>query len=115
MNEYKDRALDVKIPSDSRGNRFAYCCKSNGIKNTSGIIKASLGILVDLLVYTDGNNNATVIIYDNPSAASGNELAKVVVKGDELMGGEVNILCNAELGMYMSISGTGATALVRYA
>jgi len=112
---YSDKMLNLAIPSDIRGQRFAYACISSGIKSSSAVIKAGVGILVDVLVYTDGANNGTVTIYDNATAASGHVLAKEVVKGEFLQGGEVNILCNCDNGLYMELSGTGATAIIRYA
>lgn len=100
---------------EKNGVPFPYTSKSTGLLSSSGVVKASFGILIDVLVYTDGANNATVTIYNDPDSADGKELAKVVVKGSDLMGGEVSILTEAALGMYISISGTGAQALVRYA
>jgi len=105
------------LPFFKSGNHepFPYTSTSSGILNADTAIKASTGILIDVLVYTDGTNNATVTIYDDPNSADGTVLAKVVVKGSDLMGGEVGILANAGAGIYMDISGTGATALIRYA
>lgn len=105
----------ILFTREENGIPFPYTSKSTGLLSASGVIKASFGILIDVLVYTDGTNNATVTIYDDPDSANGTELAKVVVKGSDLMGGEVSILTGAALGMYISISGTGAQALVRYA
>lgn len=95
--------------------RGANRTKSTGLLSSSGVIKATPGVLVDMLVYTDGTNNATLTIYNDPDSANGTELGKIIVKGTELMGGEVSIVCDATLGMYAEISGTGATYLVRYA
>jgi hypothetical protein len=89
-------------------------CLSSGIKSASAAIHANNALLRSLIVYTDGTNNATAIIYDNATEASGTELAKIVVKGSELMGGETAIKVRAENGLYLELSGVGATALVRY-
>jgi len=91
-----------------------YSCLSSGILSSSGAIKVTPGILVGVLAYTDGANDVTVTIYDNSSAAAGTVLSKIVVPGADKTGGEVNIMCEARTGIYMSISGTGATALIRY-
>lgn len=99
---------------DANSTPFPYTSHSTGLLDASAVIKAAEGVLVDVLVYTDGTNNATVIVYDDVDSANGTVLAKVVVKGSDLMGGEVSIMVDAHAGMYMAISGTGATALIRY-
>jgi len=107
--------VEKTFAQEANGRIFPYSTTSSGILNTSQSVKDVFGVLVDVLVYTDGNNNATVTVYDNPSAASGTVLAKIIVKGTDLMGGEVSILVDAQTGIYVDISGTGATALIRYA
>lgn len=96
-----------------RGNPVT--CDSNGISTSSEAIIASPGLLVDFIVFTDGVNQVTATLYDNPSAASGKVLAKAIIAGADQMGGEVNIWCDAVNGIYLEISGTGGEALVRYA
>ena len=89
-------------------------CHSSGLKSASVAILPHEGILVSCIVFTNGSDDAEVTVYDNASAASGTELAHSYVKGAERMGGEARIFCYAENGLYLSISGTGVKALVRY-
>lgn len=59
-------------------------------------------------VNTDGTNAATVIVYDNTTAA-GKILMKVAVPGASLHGGfSLDNPARAENGLYVSIAGTGA-------
>lgn len=104
----------IKIPSDLDNQKLPYLSECTGLLDADGVIIDTSGVLVDVIVYTDGVNAATVIIYDNASAASGKVLAKVIVAGAENFGGEVSIFTGVENGLYLDISGTGAKALVRY-
>ncbi len=97
------------------GNEFAVeVTESSGIVAADGVILNNPGVLVAIIVLTDGSNNATAIIYDNASAATGKVLGKVAVQGADLMGGELKINALARNGLFLDISGTGAEALIRY-
>lgn len=87
---------------------------SSGILNSSAAVLAGEGRVKSVVVLTDGTNAGTVIIYDNPTAASGTVLAKFVTAGADLTGGAVNLNILARTGIYASISGTGCTAIVHY-
>ena len=70
--------------------------------------------LSSVLVITDGTNAATVIVYDNTSAA-GKKLGEWVVAGATQYGGRNwTFPVRATNGIYCSISGTGASAIVEY-
>lgn len=89
---------------------------SSGLKSSSAVIAARPARLLGLQVLADGTNAATVIIYDNASAASGTILAKVIVDAT-LTAQDARIpLCGvaANNGIYASISGTGAECIVHY-
>lgn len=87
--------------------------QSSGLKTTSGIIKAVPCLLTGVLVITDGTNAATVILYDNASTNSGTVLWKCTVVGAAYFGGATfEIPVRAQKGVYMTISGTGANAVV---
>ena len=97
------------------GNEFAVeVTESSGILTSDGVVLDNPGILVAIVVLTDGSNNATVTIYDNASAASGKVLGKVIVLGADQMGGELKINALARNGLFLDISGTNAEALIRY-
>ena len=103
-----------RFPRDGDGQAHVVICESSGLKTASAVILDVPGILVSCIVYTDGASDAEVTVYDNASAASGVELAHAYVKGSERMGGEARIFCEAENGIYLSITGSGAKALIRY-
>ena len=88
---------------------------SSGLKNADAAIFAGRNRINAITVLSDGTNNATLVVYDNPSAASGTELAKVVCKGADLM--QHIIFENpvvAQDGIYADVTGTGATFIVFY-
>lgn len=89
---------------------------SSGLKAASAVIYAQPCKLTGLLAGADNTNAATIIVYDNASAASGTVLWKVVVDATTTYadahipeGGIV-----ALNGIYLSMSGTGAEALVTF-
>ena len=54
---------------------------SSGLKTADAVITDRRSILTGINIVTGGTNDATLIIYDNATAASGVELFKVVVTG----------------------------------
>lgn len=87
--------------------------ESSGRKTSSTSVLASSGYLCSLIAEADGTNAATITLYDNPSAASGTILAKIVVDAGatyESLSPMVPIVANS--GIYVDISGTGAAAIV---
>jgi len=104
----------IRIPTDDDLHKLPYVTECTGELSSSSVVSAVCGVLVDLIVYTDGVNAAVAIIYDNPSAGTGKILAKMIVVGNENIGGEVNIFTKADNGLYVALSGTGAKAIVRY-
>lgn len=69
-------------------------------------------------VITDGTNNAAINVYDiesGGSPASGNKIYETTVIGSDNYGGIIYphpIICRN--GLYVTISGTGATCIVFY-
>lgn len=108
---------DIIIPRDRTGHHIPYVSKSSGLIVVTESPKSLFpkpGVLVDVLIYTDGTNDATLEIYDNSDSATGTVLAKIVAKGGELMAGEVSIMTEAKYGMYVVLAGVGCSALIRY-
>lgn len=88
---------------------------SSGEKTASAAVTTQKSILGGVLIITDGTNDATIIIYDNASAASGTKVWEAVVTGSDNYGGGIfphPIRCSK--GIYISIAGTGASAIVYY-
>lgn len=86
----------------------------SGALSASATVSGHKDYLNGVLVTTDGTNAATVIVYDN-TAASGTILAKAVVAGAT---NQQHITftrgVQASIGLYVSIAGTGAGAIVYY-
>lgn len=88
---------------------------SSGLKSADAVISAATSTLRGLTVIADGTNEATVILYDNASAASGTVLDKVIVDAGlthvyvPYHGGVV-----ALNGIYADVTGTGAAYIVHY-
>lgn len=91
-------------------------CSSTGKLTSSQLIVSRAGLLTSCLVRTDGTNAATVTIYDN-TAASGKILGEWLVAGASGYGGRnwpEKAFAQFDIGLYISISGTGAWAIVEY-
>ena len=105
-----------RAPLDCEGNRIHKTCKSSGLLSASGLVTAAASVLVGLIVKTDGANDAHVVLR-NRATAGGTDaevIADIDVIAADKQGGEVNIWCDAPAGIYATITGTGAKALVRY-
>ncbi len=90
--------------------------KSTGQITTSQVIVSRPGLLCSFSVFTDGTNQANATLYDNTSA-SGKVMWPAKVAGATLYGGRnwpTNGFAEFENGLYLSISGTGASAIVEY-
>ena len=89
---------------------------SSGILATSANIYRGAGILTGVLILTDGSNAATVTVYDHAADAAGTVLFKATMLGASYFGGGTwEYPVQFTNGIYVSISGTGATAIIYYA
>jgi len=81
---------------------------------TNTAIKSSSGDFGGVIVLTDGTYDATIIIYDNTSAAAPKLFEEKVAGGDNYGGmigpGPVAF----KTGLYASVDGTGASCIVYY-
>ena len=83
--------------------------------DSSQVILADAGFITGVMVYTDGVNDATLELYDNPIAASGVKPFKLTVSGADNYGGRIfQFPRKAFTGIYAVISGTGASYIVEY-
>lgn len=88
---------------------------STGLLAASAAVHARSAVLTSLIAEGDGTNVATVIVYNNPSAASGTILAKAIVpSGTRTIHLTFDSPIVGNLGLYVAISGTGAGAIVHY-
>jgi hypothetical protein len=91
--------------------------QSSGLKSADTAIHSGPCIYLGAKALGDGTNAATVIIYDNASAASGTVVGKSVVdagltEGSDLVCPEGGVYC--QNGLYLDIGGTGAEAIVYF-
>lgn len=87
---------------------------STGEITTSQVILDRPGNLSAVLIITDGTNPATVMLFDGMDA-NGKKLGEWSVPGASLYGGRnwtFPVQCKA--GIYCTVSGTGASAIVEY-
>tara|TARA_R100001510_G_C7576752_1_gene151202 strand:+ start:186 stop:506 length:321 start_codon:yes stop_codon:yes gene_type:complete len=57
-------------------------CRSSGVKTASSAIHAGQCKLVSIHAVLTGTNPTTIKVFDNATAASGLELARMIVQGD---------------------------------
>lgn len=91
-----------------------YPSTSSGLLSASAAVAARPAIVQSVTV-VPAAADATVVLYDNASAASGTVLAKVFALAN---GASVSIAFNhpiqASNGIYLDISGASAAAIVTY-
>lgn len=89
---------------------------SSGLLSSDSVVSNMPGRLHCVTVLTDGANAATVVVYDNASAASGTVLAKIIVAAADRSAvfspHDEGIVVNN--GIYLDITGTGAEAIVHF-
>lgn len=89
--------------------------RSSGLKTADAVISATRNRINAITLLGDGTNAASLIIYDNASAASGLVLAKVTQLATARL---THILFDnpvfAENGLYADVTGTGAEYIVYY-
>lgn len=89
--------------------------KSSGLQTTDAAIIAYKNRINAITLITDGTNAASVVVYDNASAASGTVAAKVTAAGAQNTVHiifENPVLC--ENGIYADVTGTGAAYIVYF-
>lgn len=95
----------------------ANAATSSGVLNADTAVLAIPGRLIAVQVLGDGINQASAVLYDNASAASGLEVAKIILDAGLTDTGiqhisDEGVVCNN--GIYLDISGTGAECIVYY-
>ena len=89
--------------------------KSSGEQTADAAIMAAPGYITAVYIITDGSTNAKVILYDNASAASGTVMLEMTVVASDNYGGRSWVF-PAEFfnGIYVDVSGSGASYIVEY-
>ena len=88
--------------------------KSSGLKTADGVIATGKTILTGVQVLSNLTADATLVLYDNATAASGNELFKVQLSGtlDSTYYSDINVRCDN--GIYADVTGAGAAYIVHF-
>jgi hypothetical protein len=88
---------------------------SSGLKSADAAICTYKNRINAVTLITDGTNAASVVLYDNASAASGTVLAKVTASGAQ---NTVHVIFDnpvlAQSGVYADVTGTGAEYIVYF-
>lgn len=88
---------------------------SSGLKTTSGVIATGKNYLKGVKLLADGTNAASATIYDNTDA-SGKILwqGAIPATGVAVPLDDFSHMVQAELGLYLALTGTGASAIVYF-
>jgi len=95
-------------------------CRSSGIQSSSAIVHSGRCKLISIHAQFTGSATTTIRVFDNASAASGTELARIVFGGgtpDEKIEYDMHGVI-AHNGLFLDIStgaGTGAAVSVEFA
>lgn len=84
----------------------------SNVNSSSAVVKAAKGVLAGAILAA-GNANATLIIYDNASAASGTKLLELHVLANDTVAVDAHHVV-ATAGLYAAVTGTGAIYTVFY-
>lgn len=93
----------------------AWFAETSGEQTSDSVICDKPCYLSGVLVITDGENNAKLILYDNASAASGTVVGEFTIVSTDHYGGRTwnhPVVCTN--GIYADIDGTGASYTVEY-
>ena len=85
---------------------------ASGEKTSSALLDTGPGLFCGVVINTDGSNDATIILYDSLTAAN-TKIHEQVILAADVTGGFVPWPPIAyTTGLYLSIAGTGASAIV---
>lgn len=88
---------------------------ASGEKTSSQCIVKGKAALTSLIVETDGTNDGTVAVFDGTSASGTTKVRGFTVPGDTHFGGNaINYPIAMDLGIFCTISGTGASYYADY-
>lgn len=86
----------------------------SGLKTSDALIRTGSGYLSGILIITNGSNDASVVVYDNTSA-SGTKLFQGTVSAASNFGGATwEIPIRFQTGLYIDVTGTGASYITYY-
>ena len=89
-------------------------CIPSGSKSSSAAITSTASTFCGIAVFTDGSHDAVFSVYDNTTGAGTVVFGPATLVGSSNLGGIVGVSIPMQNGIYVSISGTGATYIVYY-
>jgi len=92
-----------------------FVAASSGVKTGAVAIDTGGGYLTGVLVNTDGTNPATVILYDSLGASGTKVYQGGCAGATRHLPFAPAIPIKYDTGLYLDISGTGASCLIHYA
>jgi len=88
---------------------------SSNEQTASANIYASACYVAGLHIMTDGTNDAVVMMYDSATTTTTHKIIEFTVVGADNYGGKVwRWPVKVEHGIYVTVSGTGASYIVEY-
>jgi predicted ribonuclease toxin of YeeF-YezG toxin-antitoxin module len=90
-------------------------CSSSGLKTGDALIATGIKNLCGVLIISDGNNDASIVVYDSASGATGTVLFKgTVAKAANFGGATFGNVVRTTKGIYADMTGTGASYIIYY-
>lgn len=86
----------------------------SGEENGNAVISAAAGQLHGILIETDGTNDVTAQLFDDPDSADTPVTPAIVVAGGDNYGGVMGIDVAVSNGIYLTLSGGTPVAVVYY-
>lgn len=99
----------------SIGYGMPWAATCSGKKTSTATIKSGPCGLASVLLYTNGSNDASLVIYDN-TEASGTIIREVYATAADGKGpfGNANIQLRCNYGIHAVLTGTGASYIIDY-
>lgn len=97
---------------------MSFTLKSSGALSAAAnqVVAARNARICSIQLITDGTNNASVQVFDNASASSGQVVCRVECTGaDRYQHWSHDTGVEASNGLTVTVTGTGAVAIIHYA
>jgi hypothetical protein len=109
--------LKTGIKRDQTGAQLTATARSSGEKGPGGVaIVTGPGVLLGVIISTNGTDDVVVDVYDNTAVGSAAQrlIPTITVEGDQRLGGVIPVPVEFDTGCYLNVSGDGAKVVVHY-